>query len=70
MEQVNLPGGTVLVVSLSHLGTPTTIGNITLKSGEGELELNTRDGDIVPALVKGDIITVSNGIAAILSGAF
>jgi len=32
--------------------------------------LNTRDGDTVPALVKGDIITVSNAGTPVLSGAF
>ncbi len=71
VEHVNLPAGTNLGVGVSHAGVSTSIGTITLSiSGEGELELDTRHGDTVPALVKGDIVTVSNGGAAILAGAF
>ena len=60
----------VLDVSISHAGTSTIVGQITLRSGEGELELDTRDGNIVPTVVSGDMVVVSNGSTPILSGVF
>jgi hypothetical protein len=71
VEQVNLPAGTVLTVTLTHAGATTTIGSITLNAfGGGELDLNSQDGDVVPAIVAGDVITVLNGTAAVLVGSF
>jgi hypothetical protein len=71
VEHVNLPQGTVLQVSISHAGTATHIGTITLNAfGGGELELNSQDGDTVPVVVAGDMVMVSNAGAVILSGAF
>jgi hypothetical protein len=71
VEHVNLADGTVLTVAFVHAGVSTNIGTITLKiaSPENELELDSQKGDTVPALVAGDMITVSNGAAVILAGA-
>ena len=66
VEHVNLPDGTTLDVSVNG----TVVGHITLKFGGGELELNSQDGDTVPAVVKGDMVTVANGGTTILAGAF
>jgi uncharacterized phage protein gp47/JayE len=71
VENVNLPAGTVLTVAIVHAGVSTTVGTITLGAGfESELELDSQHGDVVPAVVSGDMVTVSNGAAAILAGAF
>ena len=71
VEDVNLPAGTMLTVSLTHGGTTASIGSIKLSAlGAGELELNSQDGDVVPAVQTGDTITVSNGGTAILVGVF
>ncbi len=71
VEQVNLAEGTVLDVSVSSGGVATSIGQITLEAGGiGELELNSRAGDTVPAIVTGDVLTVSAGGSAIMTGAF
>lgn len=69
VENVNLPAGTVLDVTVG--ASSTVVGHITLNAfGSGELELNSQDGDTVPAVNKGDTVTVLNGTAAILSGTF
>jgi hypothetical protein len=71
VENVNLPAGTVLTVAVTHAGATTTAGTITLNSsGEIELELDSQHGDTVPTIASGDMITVSNGAAVILAGAF
>jgi hypothetical protein len=71
VENVNLPNGTVLDVSVLHNGAPANVGHITLSaSGFGELELNSQDGNAVPAVVSGDVVIVSNAGTAILSGTF
>lgn len=71
VEHVNLADGSVLTVAFVHAGVSTNIGTITLKiaSPENELELDSQKGDTVPALVAGDMITVSNGPTVILAGA-
>lgn len=70
VEDVNLPQGTKLQVVLDHAGVKTVIGQIVLDAfGFGELELNSQDGDNVPAVQPGDIIIVMHGATAILSGA-
>ena len=63
VEHVDLPAGTVMNVTLTHGGgAPTNIGTLTINSrGEGELELSSQDGDVVPAVVATDIVTVSDG---------
>jgi hypothetical protein len=70
VEHVNLANGTVLDVSISHGGAATSVGQITLRGGEGELELDTRDGNTVPTVVSGDMVIVSNAGTPILSGVF
>jgi hypothetical protein len=69
VEDVNLPAGTKLDVVLDHAGTRTKVGQITLDAfHSGELELNSEDGDLVPAVKKGDIVIVMNATSAILTG--
>jgi hypothetical protein len=70
VEDVNLADGTVLDVMVSHGGASTKVGVIHLQAGRGELELNTQDGDTVPAIVKSDAVTVSNAGSPILMGVF
>jgi len=71
VENVNLAAGTVLKVVVTLAGVPTTVGSITLNAfGAGELELNSQDGDTVPAIVAGDMIAVKNGTMTILAGVF
>lgn len=67
VNQVRLPGGTVLSVSV---GT-ANVGTITLSAiGSGELRLNTANGGTVPAIASGDMLSVKNGAATVLSGTF
>lgn len=71
VENVNLAAGTTLNVSVQHGATTTLAGHITLDAfGFGELELDSQDGDVVPPVVKGDMVIVSNGATPILSGVF
>ena len=71
VEHVNLPAGTILDVAVQHGMTPTIVGHITLNAfGSGELELQSQDGDTVPAVVGGDMVIVSNAGTPILSGTF
>lgn len=72
VEHVNMPAGTVLTVAV-HQGTvTTTIGTIKLSAlGEGELELNSQDGDVVPVVITGTMVTVKNPAGTtILAGVF
>ena len=71
VENVNLPAGTVLDVALQHHGASQTVGQIKLSaSGSGELDLESQDGDTVPTVQSGDMITVSNAGVTILAGVF
>jgi hypothetical protein len=72
VEHVNLPAGTVLMVSLqSGTAAPQAIGQITLSAtGFGELELDSDHGATVPTVKNGDVLSVSNAGTAILAGAF
>ncbi len=70
VEHVALPDGTALDVAVVHAGVSTVIGTIKLKLGFGELELNSQDGETVPTVVTGDMVTVSNAGSPILSGVF
>ncbi len=70
VENVNLADATVLDVTLTHAGVATAIGHITLKLGAGELELESEHGAAVPAVQKGDVVTVANAGAAIVVGSF
>jgi hypothetical protein len=69
VEDVNLPGGTVLMVAIVHGGVSTAAGTITLSNnGFGELELESQNGAMVPAAQSGDMVTVSNGTTTIVAG--
>jgi len=71
VEHVNLPQGSTLTVTITHAGASTTAGVITLNAvGFGELELNSQDGEAVPAVQSGDVVTVMNGASAVLAGVF
>jgi hypothetical protein len=71
VENVSLAQGTILTVSIMHGAVSTNAGTITLNAfGGGELELNSQDGDTVPAIVAGDVVTVSNAGSPILTGVF
>ena len=70
VENVNLSDATLLAVTVTHAAVTTSVGRIRLHGGFGELELNSQDGDTVPSIVKGDLITVSIAGTAILSGVF
>lgn len=66
-EHVNLPAGTSLDVLL---GT-TNIGKAKVNSlGEAELELDSSEGALVPAVKTGDTVSVSNAGTVILTGVF
>ena len=68
---MNLAAGTVLTVSVMDGSTATTVGTIALSTfSEGELELNADDGQVVPKVKKGDMVTVSSGGKRILAGVF
>ncbi len=72
VENVNLAEGTVLGVFVESAGVRTSVGEITLEEGgAGELSLNSRAGDTVPAIQSGDIVIVATTDgSAILSGVF
>ena len=71
VENINLPAGTVLDVAVQHNGASQTVGQIKLSAaGSGELELESQDGDTVPAVQAGDMVTVSNAGTTILAGVF
>ncbi|HLK68234.1 MAG TPA: hypothetical protein VKU19_32595 [Bryobacteraceae bacterium] len=71
VENVNLPAANVLTVAIVHAGASTTAGTITLSAtGFGELELESQNGAIVPAVQAGDMVTFSNGATVVLTGIF
>jgi hypothetical protein len=71
VENVNMAAGTKLTVAVVHGVVSTTVGTITLSStGFGELELESQNGAMVPAVVAGDMVTVSSGATTILAGVF
>ena len=71
VENLNLAAGTVLNVAVVHAGVSTMIGKIRVgNGGENELELDSQNGQTVPAIVSGDMVTVANVAAVVLAGAF
>ena len=66
VEDVNLAGSKVDVFVDGE-----KIGSITISAAPirgGELELNSQDGQLVPAVKSGALVVVRNGATAILSG--
>ena len=66
VEDVNLVGSKVDVFVDGE-----KIGSITISAAPirgGDLELNSQDGQLVPAVKSGAIVVVRNGATAILSG--
>ncbi len=48
-----------------------TLGTITTNSfGTAELELNTNDGQVVPKVLRGDLVQIFQGTELVLSGSF
>jgi hypothetical protein len=73
VENVNLPDGTVLTVQVTLPGgVATTVGTINLLAAnpENELEIDSQNGGVVPAIVSGTMVTVLNGATVILAGVF
>ncbi|MDX1981184.1 MAG: hypothetical protein SFV51_13010 [Bryobacteraceae bacterium] len=65
VEDVNLPDGTLLTVTVGGRAA----GSIRLALRGGEIDVNTRDGDSVPQAAAGEVVVVSGPSGAILSGA-
>ncbi len=66
-DHVNLIDGTQLSVNLNG----TAFATLTLNGGKAKLSLDTTNGDTVPTMQVGDIITVTDGNGnIILSGTF
>ena len=71
VENVNLPNGTKLVVSIQHAGSSMNVGTIVLtNAGEAELELESEHGQSVPVVHRGDTVTVSHDSDTIAAGVF
>jgi hypothetical protein len=71
VENVNLPIGTVLTVTVEHAGMSTTAGKIILSdNGQAELDLDSHDGQPVPAVHRGDMVMVSNDGTTVAAGVF
>ncbi len=67
VEDVNLADSTELTVKLNG----DVVGTLVLDLREGELELNTNDGDTVPDSVAGKTVTVVTADGAtVVSGQF
>jgi len=68
VEDVNLAASSQFGVFVDG----AQVGSITISDAPirgGELELNTTDGEAVPAVKPGSLMVVKNGETAILSGA-
>jgi hypothetical protein len=69
VEDVNLPDGTKLNVTLTRGAVVTQAGSLTLTARIGEIDVNTNDGDLVPQAASGDIVIVSDAAGtALLTG--
>ena len=67
VERVNLPDSMIV----SALVNGNVVGMIKLIARRGQLELNSKNGAAVPAVQKGDIVTVTTSTGdTILSGTF
>ena len=71
VEDVNLAEGTALAVSIVVDGMKISAGTIRVSAAPvrgGELELNTQDGQSVPAVKSGTMVIVEGPNGAIMSG--
>jgi hypothetical protein len=69
VEDVNYPDGTMLMVKIG--GTyGRFVGDIMLEDQEGELELDTARGDMIPVVYEGTPVEVFFRDKLILSGVF
>ena len=69
VEDVNLPDGAKLNVTLTRGAVVTQAGSLTLTARRGEIDVNTNDGDLVPQAASGDIVIVSDAAGtALLTG--
>ena len=67
VEKFNLADGTVVSVQING----NLVGMIKLVARHGELELESKNGAAVPAIQKGDIVTVTSPTGdVLLSGTF
>jgi len=67
VESVNLPDDTILNVNLNNVPFTT----LTLRGGEGEVKLDSRLGDFVPAVQDGDTLSVAMvGGSDVVAGRF
>lgn len=66
VRQINLPDGTSLGVVVNG----TSSGNMVLAGGEGRLRLRSDNGDVIPSVVVGTPISLTNGGDAIMNGTF
>ena len=69
VEDVNLPNGTVLTVTLTSGGVSAPAGTMTLNAREAEIEVSTTASQVVPQAKAGDVVIVSDAAGnALLSG--
>ncbi|MFN6962789.1 MAG: CHRD domain-containing protein [Pyrinomonadaceae bacterium] len=67
VDRVHLPAGTQLSVMVGD----AAVGTITLDSdGDGGLRKSTANGDTVPTVTAGTMLSVKNGSTTVLSGTF
>ena len=67
LENVNLPAGTTLEVLVNG----QSVGQLRVSGPPargGELELNSRDGGVVPVFQAGDVVAIRNSNGSLLSG--
>ena len=66
VEDVNLPNGTVLSVEACG----ASVGTIRLVARGGDLNLDSRNGQVVPSCAAGNSVSVKSGASTVLSGTF
>ena len=67
VEVEDVPPNSTFTIEVSG----NTLGTITTSSfGIAELELNTNDGQVVPKVMRGDLVQIFQGTELVLSGSF
>lgn len=69
VEDASVADGTILTVTIQNSNGSTPAGTMRVTRRTAEIDVNTKDGDIVPQAKAGDTIIVSGPSGAILSGA-